>query len=98
MEIARVDEKGVIRDDFPDSNAVGLDISHQNHVVTLMREHKPVISEVFRTIEGVDAIALHVPVFRGLNLKGRWKYWLTSGASRSAISMRLRSAKPVTPG
>jgi C4-dicarboxylate-specific signal transduction histidine kinase len=69
-EIARVDEKGVIRDDFPDSNAVGLDISHQNHVITLMREHKPVISEVFRTIEGVDAIALHVPVFRGTEFKG----------------------------
>jgi len=69
-EIARVDEKGVIRDDFPDSNAVGLDISHQNHMITLMREHKPVISEVFRTIEGVDAIALHVPVFRGAEFKG----------------------------
>lgn len=69
-EIARVDEKGVIRDDFPDSNAVGLDISHQNHVTTLMREHKPVISEVFRTIEGVDAIALHVPVFKGTEFKG----------------------------
>ena len=54
MEISRVDEKGVIRDDFPDRNAVGLDISHQKHIVTLMRDHKPVISEVFRTIEGVD--------------------------------------------
>ncbi|MGP8096082.1 MAG: hypothetical protein ACLPUH_02010 [Steroidobacteraceae bacterium] len=59
IEISRVDEKGVIRDDFPDINAVGLDISHQKHVVALMRDHKPVISEVFRTIEGVDSIALH---------------------------------------
>ena len=70
MEISRVDEKGVIRDDIPDSNAVGLDISHQKHVVELMRDHKPVISEVFRTIEGVDSIALHVPVLQGAEFKG----------------------------
>lgn len=70
MEITRVDEKGVIRDDFPDGNAVGLDISQQSHMVTLLRDHKPVLSEVFRTIEGVDAIALHVPVMQGSEFKG----------------------------
>jgi signal transduction histidine kinase len=70
MEIARVDEKGVIRDDFPDSNAVGLDISYRKHVAALIREHKPVISEVFRTIEGIDAVALHVPVLQGAEFKG----------------------------
>jgi C4-dicarboxylate-specific signal transduction histidine kinase len=70
MEITRVDETGVIRDDFPDSAAVGLDISHREHIVTLIREHKPVISEVFRTIEGIDAVALHVPVLQGAEFKG----------------------------
>ncbi len=70
MEITRVDEKGVIRDDFPDSNAVGLDISHQKHIVALLRNHKPVISEVFRTIEGIDSVALHVPVLHGTEFKG----------------------------
>jgi signal transduction histidine kinase len=70
MEITRVDEKGVIRDDIPDSNAVGLDISHQKHIVALMRDHKPVISEVFRTIEGIDSVALHVPVLQGTEFKG----------------------------
>src|SRR5271170_2860994 len=50
MEITRVDEKGVILDDFPDSHAVGLDISRRKHIVELMREHRPVISEVFKTI------------------------------------------------
>jgi C4-dicarboxylate-specific signal transduction histidine kinase len=70
MEITRVDEKGVIRDDFPDSNAVGLDISYRKHVVALRQEHKPVISEVFRTIEGIDAVALHVPVLQGAEFKG----------------------------
>ncbi len=70
MEITRVDEKGVIRDDFPDSNAVGLDISYRKHIVALIQEHKPVISEVFRTIEGIDAVALHVPVLQGAEFKG----------------------------
>jgi signal transduction histidine kinase len=70
MEITRVDQNGVIRDDFPDSNAVGLDISHQKHIVALMRDHRPVISEVFRTIEGIDSIALHVPVMQGTEFKG----------------------------
>jgi len=70
MEITRVDENGVIRDDFPDGNAVGLDISHQKHIIALMRDHKPVISEVFRTIEGIDSIALHVPILQGTEFKG----------------------------
>ena len=70
MEITRVDEKGVIRDDFPDTNALGLDISYRKHIVELIREHKPVVSEVFRTIEGIDAIALHVPVLQGAEFKG----------------------------
>ncbi|MGB9331187.1 MAG: ATP-binding protein [Steroidobacteraceae bacterium] len=70
MEITRVDAKGVIRDDFPDSNAVGLDISHRKHIIALIREHKPVISEVFRTIDGIDAVALHVPVLQEAEFKG----------------------------
>ena len=70
MEITRVDEKGVIRDDFPDNNAVGLDISYRKHIVELARERRPVISEVFRTIEGIDAVALHVPVLRGNAFEG----------------------------
>jgi C4-dicarboxylate-specific signal transduction histidine kinase len=69
-EIFRTDEKGVIRDDFPDSNAVGLDISHRKHFIALLQDHKPTISEAFRSIEGVDSVALHVPVLQGTEFKG----------------------------
>ena len=69
-EITRLDERGVIRNDFPDYNAVGTDISHQKHVVELLRDHKPVISDVFRSVEGIDSVALHVPVFQGAEFKG----------------------------
>ena len=42
----------------------------ENTLSTLMRDHKPVISEVFRTIEGIDSVALHVPVLQGTEFKG----------------------------
>jgi C4-dicarboxylate-specific signal transduction histidine kinase len=69
-EILRVDEKGVIRDDLPDSKAVGLDISHRKHFIALLRDHKPVISEAFKSLEKVDSVALHVPILQGSEFKG----------------------------
>jgi C4-dicarboxylate-specific signal transduction histidine kinase len=69
-EIFRVDERGIIRNDVPDSNAVGLDISHRKHFLAVRQDHKPTISEVFKSIEGADSVALHVPVLRGDEFKG----------------------------
>jgi signal transduction histidine kinase len=69
-EMFRVDEKGVIRDDIPDTSVVGLDISHRKHFIALLRDHTPVISEIFKSMEGVDSVALHVPVLEGTEFKG----------------------------
>ena len=68
--ITRLDERGVILHNFPQSGSVGTDISDQKHVRELLRDHEPVISDVFRAVEGFDAVALHVPVFRGSEFKG----------------------------
>jgi PAS domain S-box-containing protein len=68
--ITRLDERGVILYNFPSINSVGTDISDQKHVLELLRDHKPVISDVFRAVEGFDAVALHVPIFRGAEFKG----------------------------
>ena len=68
--ITRLDERGVIIYNFPQSSSVGTDISDQKHVRELLRDHKPVISDVFRAVEGFDAVALHVPVFKGSEFKG----------------------------
>lgn len=68
--IIRMDERGTIRYTVPASRAAGTDISDQKHVRELLRERKPVISDVFRAVEGFDSIALHVPVFRGAEFKG----------------------------
>lgn len=70
MEITRLDGRGVIREDFPDISTVGTDISNQRHVVELLRDHTPVISDMFRSVEGVDAVALHVPIFKGAEFVG----------------------------
>ena len=36
----------------------------------ILRDHKPVVSDVFKTVQGFDAVALHVPVFKGATFKG----------------------------
>jgi PAS domain S-box-containing protein len=68
--ITRLDERGVILYNFPINSSVGTDISTQKHIREMLREHKPVISDAFRAVEGFDAVALHVPIFRGSEFKG----------------------------
>jgi PAS domain S-box-containing protein len=68
--ITRMDEKGVIVYNYPISDSVGKDISDQKHVHELLLDHKPIVSDVFKTVEGFDAIALLVPVFNGSEFKG----------------------------
>ena len=68
--ITRLDEKGVITYNFPTDSSVGLDISGQKHIRELLRDHKPVISDVFKSVEGYDAVAMHVPVFDGAEFRG----------------------------
>lgn len=63
--ITRLDEKGVILYNFPANSSEGMDVSGQEHVRMLLQDHEPVISDVFRAVEGFDSIAIHVPVFRG---------------------------------
>ena len=63
--ITRVDERGRIMYTSPyDRNAIGKDISSQKHMREIMATHRPVVSDVFSTVQGYSAVALHVPVFR----------------------------------
>jgi hypothetical protein len=68
--ITRLDENGVIVCNYPINSSVGTNISDQKHVRELLKEHKPIVSDVFRAAEGFEAVALHVPVFRGAVFKG----------------------------
>jgi len=66
----RMDEKGTILFTIPDKDTVGRNLAHQRHVREILRTRKPVVSDVFTTIQGYDAVALHVPVFDGTQFKG----------------------------
>ena len=68
--VTRVDERGTILYTVPHSLSTGSDISNQKHVQEILKEHKPVVSDVFNTVQGFDAVALHVPVFKGTSFKG----------------------------
>jgi len=68
--ITRMDERGTIIHTVPYSRSQGRNISGQTHVQEILKEHKPVVSDVFKTVQGFYAVALHVPVFRGSVFKG----------------------------
>lgn len=68
--ITRVNERGRILYTVPHSHVIGSDISGQKHMLEILRDHKPVVSDVFKTVQGFDAVALHVPVFKGATFKG----------------------------
>ncbi len=69
--ISRVDEKGTLRYTFPpDPKAIGVDISYQAHIRRFLIEKKPLASQVFRAVQGYDAIALYYPIF---DAKGNFK-------------------------
>lgn len=70
LTITRLDEHGVMVSDVPFNSSMGINISGQKHIRELLRSHQPVISDVFKSAEGLDAIALHVPVFQESEFKG----------------------------
>jgi len=69
--LTRVDEKGVILFTYPiNESVIGNDISSQKHVQQIIASHKPVLSDVFMSVQGYLAIALHVPIFKEKEYKG----------------------------
>ena len=68
--ITRVDEKGRILHTVPYSRSIDSDISGQKHMREILRDHEPVVSDAFTTVQGFEAVALHVPVFKRAAFKG----------------------------
>lgn len=61
--VTRTDKSGRIIYSYPDIERIGTDISGQKHVRLMLHTHKPVLSNIFRSVQGLQSIALHVPVF-----------------------------------
>ncbi len=60
-----MDRNGRIVWTSPDNKKFrGADISSQEHVKYLLREHKTSLSDIFPAVQGFMAIAVHVPVFQ----------------------------------
>ena len=69
--ISRVDQTGKIIYTVPFyPNSIGADISKQKHMVKILSDHKPVVSDVFDAVQGYQAIAIHYPVFKNGDFDG----------------------------
>jgi PAS domain S-box-containing protein len=69
--ITVVDSKGVLIYTYPlNPEAVGKNISNQPHVQSVMTQHKPIVSDVFTSVQGFRTIAYHVPIITGDDYKG----------------------------
>lgn len=70
MAITRVDENGGIVDSYPARDEIRTALSKQKNNNEILRDHRAVISNVFKTIDSLDAVALHVPVFQNGQFRG----------------------------
>ncbi|NOX80717.1 MAG: response regulator [Deltaproteobacteria bacterium] len=62
--ITRIDASGKIVYTVPFvRRAIGRDVSHQAHNRRIMEKHQPLVSEVFRAVQGYRAVAFAMPVF-----------------------------------
>lgn len=69
--ITRIDSSGIILSTYPKNQSViGNDISYQEHVKQVLATHKPVISDVFMSVQGYLSIAFHIPVFKDSTFAG----------------------------
>ncbi len=69
--MTRVDRHGRIMFIEPYQPGVtGRDISYQKHVRQILSTHEPAISDIFRTVQGYDAIVIHYPIFHNGTFDG----------------------------
>ncbi len=69
--ITRTDANGKIIYTVPYYvKSIGVDISKQKHMVKILSEHQPVVSDVFMAVQGFQAIVIHYPIFKNGNYEG----------------------------
>ncbi|WP_457574526.1 hybrid sensor histidine kinase/response regulator [Desulfolithobacter sp.] len=69
--VTRIDATGRIIYTAPfNKKAIGADVSSQAHNKKIMETHKPVVSDVFMTVQGYPAVAYVYPVFDGTTYQG----------------------------
>ncbi len=69
--VTRISSEGKILYTYPYvKEVIGKDVSRQKHNAEIIKNHKPVISDVFKTIQGYRAIVYAYPIFDGEEYKG----------------------------
>ncbi|NOR45027.1 MAG: response regulator [Candidatus Delongbacteria bacterium] len=62
--ITRTDSNANIIYTYPyNDDALGVNIAKQEHMKKILATHKPVISDVFTTVQGYKTIVIHYPIF-----------------------------------
>jgi two-component system, cell cycle sensor histidine kinase and response regulator CckA len=76
--VTRVDARGRIVYTAPyKAEAIGRDISAQEHISEILLTHETVISDVFTAVQGFRTIAIHVPVFKNKAFDGTIAFLLS---------------------
>lgn len=75
--VTRVNAQGKIIYTYPDTASKGKDITYQQHILYIMKTHKPVVSDVFTAVQGFRTVAVHVPVFRDSVYQGSLAFLLS---------------------
>ncbi len=68
--ISRLDTNGVIVASYPNTKVIGLNVSEQEHNKLALKIRKPIVGNVFLTIQGKEAIALVHPVYKNKKFDG----------------------------
>lgn len=86
FDVVSFDLEGRITGIYPDeyASAIGADISDQPHIRVILDEGKPVLSQLFHTVEGQDGVSLAYPV---VTAEGR----ITGGISAMILPSVLLS-------
>lgn len=62
--VTRVNSQGIIIHTIPfNPDAIGKDISGQEHNRFIMTEHEPIVSDVFMAVQGYRTVAYAIPIF-----------------------------------
>ena len=89
--ITRMDSSGRILYSTPPSpGAIGRDISHQPHVQILLKERRPVVSDVFTSVQGYSAVAFLIPVFQNEVFQGSLTVLIPFDAMASRFLHNIR--------
>lgn len=69
--VTRINAEGRIVYTYPyDPSVIGKDVSSQAHNAYIIKEHKPVVSDIFLSLQGYETVAFAYPVFSKQNYEG----------------------------